>query len=190
MKTCRGGVANDRGGETGRAAALAGGVDANGGDLLDELEHLTLCGTGVTEEKDVDVTTQFHAIWEDLAGPAEEEAGHGPLNIVKAKDGGRDAGGELLVDLGVPGEREHLFFLLFREGGLAAPPGAEVVKQHTHDAEVRLSEGDSSPIPGLLAAPVAEDGVNSHQRDPGPGDGNPSEVAVVCGKKRELAKYE
>lgn len=91
------GVPLDGRGETGCGGAFAGRVDCYGGDLLDELEELRFCRTGVTEEKDVDVAPEFHAIGEDFLRAAEEEAGNCFLDVLVPVDGWGDATCENVV---------------------------------------------------------------------------------------------
>lgn len=119
------GVALDGSGETGGGGTFTGGVDGNWGDLFNEFEELGFGGTGVTEEEDIDVSTELHAVGEDLFGTTEEEECNSFFDIFVAIDGGTDGAGEFLVEVGVAGHFEEFLFFGFGEHHVAL--GAVVV---------------------------------------------------------------
>ena len=62
---------------------LARGVDCNRGNLFHKLEELRLGGSRVTEEQDVDVTAETHAVGQHLA-----RAYHNGYGCARARVGG------------------------------------------------------------------------------------------------------
>lgn len=80
------GVALNRSGETGGGRTFARGIDGDWGNLFNEFEKLGFSGTGVSEEEDVNITTELHAVGKDLFRAAEEEECDGFFDVFVTVD--------------------------------------------------------------------------------------------------------
>lgn len=168
-------VSLHRGCQTSCTGPLTGRVDRDGRALLDELKELRFRCARVTEEKDVDVAAQLHAVGEDFLAAAHEEAGNGFFDVGIAVDGGRDAGSEAGVEVRQAGNFFEFLDFGVREG--LGRRGVGCVCCDADGTEVGVADGDAGGrgFGGLLGL---VDGEDSHDGAAGAGDDAVGEVAV------------
>lgn len=138
------GVALNRGGETSSGGTFAGGIDGDWGNFFDEFKELGFSGTGVSEEEDVDVTTELHAVGKNLFRAAKEEECDGFLNVFVTVDRGADGAGQFFIEIRVARHLKEFLFFSFGEHGIALS-GVVSRGLDTDKADVGVADCDGGP---------------------------------------------
>jgi hypothetical protein len=141
----RHGVLVDGRGEADGGRALARGVDAAGGGLLDVLEDLGLGRARVAEDEDVDVAADAVLLVDVLLAPAEHGQRHRHLDVPVAVDGGGDGLDDALDHVRRVLDAVDLLAVLgghvARDGRVGAPLDVVGLDHRPEDGEAVLDVG-------------------------------------------------
>ena len=140
--------------------SLAGCVDGDRGYFLDELEELGLRCSGITEEKDVDVPTELHAVWENLLRSTKQEAGDRILDILIAVDGRCDAVCEDVVEIWSSAHLQELLLFFLGEDCIALCSVVDIAMD-SNCSEIRGSDSDCGGCRGAFRLLILEDGEDT-----------------------------